>query len=47
MYRYTIIGQGFDLISNPPGSINIDFDSYTMDRYRKIIVFKTAFYTFR
>ena len=46
MYRYTVIGQCFDLISNPPDSSKINFDSFTIERYKKIITFKTAYYTF-
>ena len=46
MYQNTIVGQCFDLISNPPGSTTINFDSYTEERYKKIIVYKTAYYTF-
>lgn len=46
MYHNTIVGQCFDLISNPPGSTTINFDSYTEERYKKIIVYKTAYYTF-
>ena len=46
MYRYTVIGQSFDLISNPPGSIKINFDKYTIERYNQIITYKTAFYSF-
>ena len=45
MYRNTIVGQSYDLISNPPGSTTIKFDSFTMERYKKIITYKTAYYT--
>ena len=47
MYRYTVIGQCFDLISNPPGSEAINFDSFTMERFRKTVDYKTSYYTFR
>lgn len=46
MYRNTVVGQCFDLLTSD-SSKGINFDSFTMERYKKIITYKTAYYTFR
>lgn len=48
LYNETIyqteLGQLLDLTSQPPG--RLDFDLYTLERYLKIVTYKTAFYSF-
>lgn len=41
----TEIGQLYDLTSQS-GTANIDLDRFTIDRYRMIVKYKTAFYSF-
>lgn len=40
----TVIGQNLDLITAPTD--RVDFTNYTMDRYKAIVKWKTAFYSF-
>ncbi|XP_062255703.1 farnesyl pyrophosphate synthase isoform X2 [Platichthys flesus] len=40
----TELGQTLDLITAPPGQI--DFNRFTMERYKAIVKYKTAFYSF-
>ncbi len=43
----TELGQLLDLTSQPlPGAGEIDLDRFTLDRYRKIVEYKTAYYSF-
>jgi farnesyl diphosphate synthase len=43
--RQTELGQLMDLTSQPQGG-EIDLDRFTMERYRYIVKYKTAFYSF-
>uniref|UniRef100_A0A674MK13 Farnesyl pyrophosphate synthase n=1 Tax=Takifugu rubripes TaxID=31033 RepID=A0A674MK13_TAKRU len=40
----TELGQALDLMTAPPGQI--DLNRFTMDRYKAIVKYKTAFYSF-
>lgn len=40
----TELGQALDLMTAPPG--HIDLNRFTMERYRAIVKYKTAFYSF-
>lgn len=40
----TVIGQNLDLITAPTD--HVDFTNYTLDRYKAIVKWKTAFYSF-
>jgi len=42
----TELGQLMDLTTQPPGADKVNFELYTMDRYRHIVKYKTAFYSF-
>eukprot|EP00762_Andalucia_godoyi_P006156 ANDGO_01645.mRNA.1 Farnesyl diphosphate synthase len=42
----TELGQHFDLTTTPPGATSIDWSRYTLDRYRRIVKYKTAYYSF-
>lgn len=46
MNQKTIYGQCSDLLSNKPGSAQIDFSIYTRSRYKAIVAYKTAYYSF-
>ena len=40
----TVMGQNLDLITAPTD--HVDFSKYTMQRYKAIVKWKTAFYSF-
>ncbi|XP_028326776.1 farnesyl pyrophosphate synthase isoform X1 [Gouania willdenowi] len=40
----TELGQALDLMTSPPG--NIDLSRFTMERYKAIVKYKTSFYSF-
>lgn len=40
----TELGQALDLMTAPPGQV--DFNRFTMERYKAIVKYKTAFYSF-
>ena len=40
----TITGQSLDMITAPAD--RVDFTHYTIDRYKTIVKYKTAFYSF-
>ncbi|KAK9513844.1 hypothetical protein VZT92_027347 [Zoarces viviparus] len=40
----TELGQALDLMTSTPGQV--DFNRFTMDRYKAIVKYKTAFYSF-
>lgn len=44
--QQTEFGQLLDLTSQDEGSTEIDLTRFTLDRYQKIVKYKTAFYTF-
>jgi farnesyl diphosphate synthase len=46
MNQLTVYGQCSDLLSNKPGSAQIDFSIYTRSRYTAIVTYKTAYYSF-
>ena len=41
----TVTGQCLDMMTAEVGG-SVDFSAYTMDRYRAIVKWKTAFYSF-
>jgi len=42
----TELGQLLDLTTQPPGATEVDLSLYTMQRYKQIVKYKTAFYSF-
>jgi len=42
----TELGQLLDLTTQPPGATEVDLSLYTIQRYRQIVKYKTAFYSF-
>lgn len=42
----TECGQLLDLTSQPQGQATVDLERFTLERYRMIVKYKTAFYTF-
>jgi farnesyl diphosphate synthase len=42
----TEFGQLLDLTSQPMGAKKVDLSRFTLERYRKIVKYKTAYYTF-
>jgi len=42
----TELGQLMDVSTQPPGAEKVNFSLYTMARYKHIVKYKTAFYTF-
>lgn len=42
----TELGQLLDLTTQPPGATEVDLNLYTIERYKKIVKYKTAFYSF-
>jgi len=44
--QQTEFGQLLDLTSQPHGSKKVNLDRFTLDRYKLIVKYKTAFYTF-
>lgn len=42
----TELGQLLDLTTQPPGATVVDLSLYTIQRYRQIVKYKTAFYSF-
>jgi farnesyl diphosphate synthase len=42
----TELGQLLDLTTQPPGATEVDLSLYTIQRYKQIVKYKTAFYSF-